>query len=82
MKLQSIVDGATQLLMVSKNEADQANRSIDYYTDLEAVERKIPRIKVSIVTSCFVGGFIFIESAPLPVKIKGKIKQNVSRHFK
>jgi hypothetical protein len=46
MKLQGIVDGATEQLMLSKLEADQANRSIDYYTELEVVEKEIPRIKV------------------------------------
>jgi hypothetical protein len=48
MKLQSIVDDASDLLMTSKYEADQANRSIDYYTELEVVEGKIPGIQVTV----------------------------------
>ena len=46
MKLQGIVDVATDTLITSKHEADQANRSIDYYTELENVEKKIPTIQV------------------------------------
>ena len=47
MKLQGIVDDATRKLMTSKDEADQADKSIDYYADLEKLDGKIERVQVA-----------------------------------
>ena len=49
MKLQGIVDDASNLLMTSKLKADQASESIDFYSDLEVLEGEIPRVQVTIV---------------------------------
>ena len=47
MKLQNIIDDTSSSLMTSKQEADQASESIDFYTDLEVLEEEIPRVQVT-----------------------------------
>ncbi|CAB4009570.1 Hypothetical predicted protein, partial [Paramuricea clavata] len=48
MKLQGLVDDASDSLMNSKNEADQADKSIDYYAELDSLEEKIPGVQASL----------------------------------
>jgi hypothetical protein len=50
MKLQGIVDDASVSLMNSKKEADQADKSIDYYAELDLLEGKIPGVQVINIT--------------------------------
>jgi hypothetical protein len=50
MKLQGIVDDASVSLMNSKNEADQADKSINYFTELGRLEGKIPGVQVINIT--------------------------------